>query len=120
MKTLKEINSERNNIIDEAVRTLYNNPRFERGIPYTPKQLSDLTGGIIPAENFENTMNAGFREIREHGYKRWNGLVYYLYGSIGCKLIEGERELTYKIYDKDRNLVDEFTRCKRVIKAEII
>lgn len=120
MKTLKEINSERNNIIDEAIRTLYNNPRLERGIPYTPEQLSDLTGGIIPAENFENAMNAGFREIREHGYKRWGGLVYHLYGLIRCKFVEDERKLTYKVYDERGNLINEFARYKRVIKAEII
>lgn len=120
MKTLKEINSERNDIINEAVRTLYNNPRLERGTPYTPEQLSDLTGGIIPAENFENAMNAGFREIREHGRTRWCGVTYHLYGLIHCKFMEDERKLTYKVYDEYGNLIDEFARYKRLIKAVII
>ena len=120
MKTLKEINSERNNIIDEAVRTLYNNPRLERGVPYTAEELSDLTGGIIPAENFQNAMNAGFCEVRERGYKRYCGSIYHLYGGITCRFVEADRKLTYKVYDERGKLIDEFVRHKRLIKAEII
>lgn len=119
MKTLKEINAERTAIIDEAVKTLYHNPRLERGTPYTAEELSDLTNGIIPAENFEAAMNAGFREIRDRSYKRWSGIIYHLYDRISCMLIEDERKLTYKVYDESGNLVDEFTRHKRVIKATI-
>lgn len=120
MKTLQEINSERNAIINEAVKTLYHNPRLERGIPYTAEELSDLTGGIIAAENFQSAMNAGFWEVRERGYKRYCGTIYHLYGSISCRLIEDERKLTYKVYDERGKLVDEFVRHKRLIKAEII
>lgn len=120
MKTLKEINAERTAIIDEAVRSFYRNPRLERGTVYTAEELSDLTDGIIPAENFQNAMNAGFSEIRERGYRRYRGSTYCLYGSISCRLIEDERKLTYKVYDERGNLIDEFTRHKRLIKAEII
>lgn len=120
MKTLKEINAERNTIIDEAVKTFYTNPRLERGTVYTAEELSDLTGGIIPAENFQNAMNAGFGDICERGYKRYCGQINHLYGSISCKLIEDERKLTYKVYDERGNLIDEFTKHKRLIKAEII
>lgn len=120
MKTLKEINSERNTIINEAVKTLYHNPRLERGIPYTAEKLSDLTGGIIPAENFQNAMDAGFCEVRNKSYKRYCGSIYHLYGSISCRLIEDERKLTYKVYDESGKLIDEFVRHKRLIKAEII
>ena len=120
MKTLKEINAERNAIIDEAIRSFYHNPRLERGTVYTAEELSDLTDGIIPAENFQNAMNAGFCEVRERGCRRYRGSTYRLYGSISCRLIEDERKLTYKVYDERDNLIDEFVRHKRLIKAEII
>lgn len=120
MKTLQEINSERNTIINEAVKTLYHNPRLERGTYYTAKELSDLTGGIIPAENFEAVMNAGYREVADHAYKRWCGGMYHLYDRIECLLVEDERKFTYKVYDEDGKLVDEFTKGKRIIKAKIL
>ena len=120
MKTLKEINSERNDIINEAVKTLYHNPHFKKGILYTPEELSDLTGGIIPAENFKNAMNAGFHETARNSYKRWSGAIYHLYDRIPCRFIEDEHRLTYKVYDEGGNLINEFTRYKRLIKAELI
>ena len=120
MKTLKEINAERTAIIDEAIRSFFRNPLLERGNVYTAEELSDLTDGIISAENFQNAMNAGFSEIKERGYKRYCGPIYHLYGSIACRLIEDERKLTYKVYDEGGNLIDTFTRHKRLIKAEII
>ena len=120
MKTLKEINAERTAIIDEAIRSFYRNPRLERGTVYTAEELSDLTEGIIPAENFQKAMNAGFGEVAERVNKRYCGSIYHLYGSISCRLIEDERKLTYKVYDERGNLIDEFVRHKRLIKAEII
>lgn len=120
MKTLKEINAERDTIINEAVKTLYCNPRLERGVPLTAKELSDLTDGIIPAENFESAMCAGYREVADHTYKRWCGGVYHLYNRIECLLVEDGRKFTYKVYDEDGKLVDEFTKDKRIIKAKIL
>jgi hypothetical protein len=118
MRTLKEINAERTGIIEEAVKNLYRGAA--RGIPYTPEELSALTGCLIPPENFEKVLRAAFHEIEKNGHRRWSGARYYLYSRVACKLVEDERKLTYKVYDERGDLINEFTRHKRVIKAEIL
>lgn len=118
MKTLTEINAERNEIINEAIDNLHHSAI--RGTAYTPEELSKLTQGIIPAENFRTNMAAGFWEIKRKAQRRWCGDRFYLYGRLRCRLVEDKREFTYKVYDEDGILVDTFTRYKRVIKAEIV
>lgn len=111
---LSDINAMRANLIDEALTLLGNN--VEKGVPYTPSQLSRLTGGRISARTFESCLIRGYRAIekrkeKEERYRDYSKYCLFGYWSVMCSIRkEGVKVITIKEYDEQGNLVNEYQR----------
>lgn len=115
MKTLTEINAERMEIITEGINAILR--RVEKGKVYTAEELSDMSGGLIPAKNIQASLRHGLKAAERSTYLRRSG-EYFLFGGCRVKPVKAYRTLTYKVYDEDGELIDEFTKEKSYVKAE--
>ena len=108
---LRDINNERAEIICDAITEL--KKHVVPGVPYTARELSEMTGCMIPTSNFKGCLRRGYRILikREDmkavaGYKN----KYMLFGDwrAECYIHRvGTRLITIKEYDEDGNLIDE-------------
>lgn len=112
---LAEINKERQEIITEGIDAILK--RVERGKVYTAEELSDMSGGLIPAKNIQTSLRRGLKQVERFTYLRRAG-EYFLFGGCRVKPVKAYRTLTYKVYNEDGELIDKFTRTKVFVKAE--
>ena len=114
MKTLAEINAERQEIINAGIENI--GQKGIRGKVYTANDLSAMSDGILPAKNIQASLDRASREVLKPRPCRRYG-DYYLYGELSIKPVKATNTLTYKVYDGNGELVDEFTRNKILVKA---
>lgn len=115
--TLAQINEARAEIINSAIDTIKS--RMERGVPYTAGQLSIMSDGIISETTFRESLNRGWRTLRNEEKarnRRWFGLTdkYCLFNSLAlCGRIEERvKTITIKEYDEDGTLMREYKKDK--------
>ena len=114
---LTELNSMRASLIDEALTRLVNS--VEKGVSYTARQLSALTGGRISSRTFEACLARGYHAIEKRKeeekktpYYKDNS-KYWLFGywSAECSIHrKGVKVITIKEYDEQGNLVNEYQK----------
>lgn len=105
---LRDINNERAEIICDAITELKKN--VVPGRPYTARELSEMTGRMIPTSNFEGCLRRGYRIIEKRVMMNPANYSYYLFGDWRAKCVihrEGTRLITIKEYDEDGNLINE-------------
>ena len=115
--TLTQINEVRNEIINSAIDTICSHR--ERGVAYTAGQLSIMSDGIISETTFRESLNRGWRTLRD-GEKvrkrRWFGLEdkYCLFNSTALcgRIEERAKTITVKEYDEDGTLIREYKKDK--------
>ncbi len=113
---LSKLNSMRASLIYDALTRLING--VERGVAYTPRQLSALTGGRISSTTFKKCLARGFhavekrkKEEKKNPYR--DNDKYWLFGcwNAGCSIRrEGVKVITVKEYDEQGNLVSEYQK----------
>ena len=118
MKTLAEINAERQEIINAGLENIGEKVQKEK--IYSAEELSVMSGGLIPAKNIKASLVRGSHEV-EKRYRPCSrpGIDYLYGGGIRVKPIKTSHILTYKVYDENGELVEEFKKNKRVVKAQI-
>ena len=114
---LSELNAMRAGLIYDALTRLING--VEKGVAYTPRQLSALTGGRISSTTFEKCLARGYHAVEKKKkdgprtpYCKDNS-KYWLFGywNAECSIRrEGVRVITIKEYDEQGNLVSEYKR----------
>ena len=117
MKTLTEINAERQEIINAGLANI--GAKIKKEYIYSAEELSVMSGGLIPAKNIKASLARGSHEVEKTYRPGSRPGRYYLYGGIRVKPIKTSRTLTYKVYDENGELIEEFTKNKRVVKAQI-
>ena len=110
---LIDINMERARLIGDAITELKHNAA--RGVAYTARDLSKMTGGIIPTSLFEKSLARGYRALRKREFEgvREEENTYSLFNDwrAECHIQkEGARLITIKEYDEDGNLISEYQR----------
>lgn len=111
---LRDINHERAEIICEAITEL--KKRVVPGTPYTARELSEMTGRIIPTSNFEGCLRRGYHAlIKREDRKALAGFEnkYMLFGDwrADCYIHKvGTRLITIKEYDEEGNLISEYKK----------
>lgn len=113
MKTLTEINAERNEIISEGINNIRSKRQY--GVVYSAQELSVMSGGLIPAANLQ----ASFNRARLNRYHRgWGSTSYLLYGRLRVDFVEEYTTLTYKVYDENGELIRTYTKRKPITKIK--
>lgn len=110
---LKDINAERAEIIDKAMKVLH--ARVERGVEYTPLELWNLTDRIISPEIFERCLSRGWLAVEKRKKKGGAYGNYSLFSDWRGECIikrRGPRVITVKEYDEDGNLIREYKKRK--------
>lgn len=103
---LRDINYERARVIDNAITELMKN--VVRGTPYTARDLSVMTEGVIPTSIFEDCLSRGFRTCRRQRRETYN-----LFGDFRAKCDirkEGVRRITIKEYNENGELISEYQK----------
>ena len=115
--TLTEINEARAAIINSAIDTICSHK--ERGVPYTAGQLSIMSDGIISEAAFRESLNRGWRTLRNEEKvkrRRWFGLEdkYCLFNSSALcgRIEERPQTITVKEYDENGTLIREYKKDK--------
>ena len=115
--TLAQINEARAAIINSAIDTICSHK--ESGVAYTAGQLSIMSNGIISEAAFRESLNRGWRTLRneEKARKRsWFGLKdkYCLFNSSALcgRIEERSRTVTIKEFDEDGTLIREYKKDK--------
>lgn len=112
-KTLAEINAERKAIIEEGIKNIKSKRQY--GVVYSARELSIMSGGLIPAKNLQ----ASFDRARlEHYSRGWSGTSYLLYGKLHINFVVEYRVLTYKIFDENGELIRTYTKKKPITKIK--
>ena len=113
MKTLAEINAERQEIIKEGLNNI--SRRKERGVIYSAEEVSKMSGGLIPASNLQ----ACFERARLILSERYRcSERYLLFGWIACTPVIENRTFTYKVYDENGELVKTYTKNKPITRIK--
>lgn len=115
---LSDINSMRLELIYDALKALTNN--VQRGVPYTAKQLSALTGGRIRTSTFEACLARGYHAIEKRKNEGREKTPYYKdkekYWLFGCWNAEcsirreGVEVITVKEFNEQGELIREYQR----------
>lgn len=115
---LKDINSERAEIINKALKILHQ--RVQRGEEYTPLELWNMTDRIISPEIFAQCLSRGWRAVEKRKRKGGDYENYSLFndwrGECTIKRY-GPKVITVKEYDEDGNLIREYKRRKKGASA---
>lgn len=114
MRNLNEINNERNEIINDAIRRIIE--RTGAKGTYSAEELSKLTDGIISPEAFNSSLQRGRREMM-----RFRSMSnYHLYGMLPCSIVVDYKTLTYVVYDDENGeAIKSYKRKVKVLKATL-
>lgn len=115
--TLKEINSEREAIITSAINLL--STRLVKGKPYSARELSEMTDGVISEEYFAGCIRRA-KWKKEHEPMTFGNWGYYFYNSsaLNCRNIIFEPyNLTYKVFDENGELIKTYKKTTYIPKA---
>jgi hypothetical protein len=108
---LRDINDERAKLICDAITELKHNA--VPGLEYTARDLSKMTGGLIPTSLFEKSLSRGYHTLlKREELKQGNG-KYMLFNDwrAECRIHrKGARVITIKEYDEDGNLISEYQK----------
>ena len=113
---LNDINYERARVIDDAITELMK--KVVRGTPYTARDLSVMTGGIISTSIFEKCLSRGYHILRRREERRCDMVAkienkYSLFADWRAKCDihkEGTKLVTIKEYDEEGNLISEYRK----------
>ena len=111
-KTLAEINAERKAIIEEGIKNIRSKRQY--GVVYSARELSIMSGGLIPEKNLQASFERGRRDC----YSRCRSTSYLLYGQIWVEFVVEYTTLTYKIFDENEELVRTYTKKKPITKVK--
>ena len=104
MRTLKEVNNERQEIIYGAINKILKGT--EKGKSYTAQQLSDLCEGAIPTKNLKDGFARGFKEQEDFKKGKRRASYYRLYGVTRAFRFEKDYKWVIEtITDKETGVV---------------
>lgn len=104
MRTLKEVNDERQKIIYGAINKILKGT--EKGKSYTAQQLSNLCEGAIPTKNLEDSFARGFKVQEDFKEGKRRTSYYALYGVTKAFRFEKDyRWVIETVTDKETGVV---------------
>lgn len=111
MRTLAEINKERNKLINDAMDMI--NTKRERNKRYTPADVSEMCGGLIPPETFRKIFARAEYQARQDALqnrraREWRSDKTHLFGwwSLEIKAYPVTREFIVKWFDENGKVVN--------------
>ena len=110
MRTLAEINKERSKLIYDAMGMII--AKRERNKRYTPADVSEMCGGLIPPETFRKIFARAEYQARQDAMqnrraREWRSDKTHLFGwwNLDIKAYPAIRECTVKWFDENGKVV---------------